>query len=144
MSPEKDTYEDILHLPRPVYLARPRMSLHDRAAQFAPFAALTGYDAVIEETGRLTEGRVELSEDGRAELDTALHRLAEQLSRQPAVTVQYFLPDERKAGGAYITVTGHARSIDVHRQCLLLSDGTHIPLGDIRRLDFTDAGPAGL
>ena len=129
-------YDDIIHLPHHVSAARPRMSPQDRAAQFSPFAALTGYEAVISETGRLTDCRVELSEDRMAELDRVQRRIAERIGEQPAVTVTWFVEDERKTGGEYVTARGNACRLDIYHRMLLLTDGTKIPLDDILCLEI--------
>ena len=98
-------YDDIIHLPHHVSATRPRMPMLDRAAQFSPFVALTGYEAAVRETARLTDQRVELDESAKAELDRKL-RLLLSLPGQPEASITYFRPDERKEGGAYETVTG--------------------------------------
>lgn len=128
-------YDDIINLPHYVSPTRPRMSMIDRAAQFSPFAALTGYDAAIRETGRLTDQRIELSEDSRAALDRKQQLLVECLADHPEVSVTYFIPDERKSGGAYVTVTGIVKKVDDYQRLLLLTDGTKIPLDDILDLE---------
>lgn len=124
-------YDDIIDLPHHVSAARPRMSMIDRAAQFSPFQALTGYGAAIQETGRLTDQRIELTEDFRAVLDRKQQLLVENLADHPEVSVTYFVPDERKAGGAYVTVTGRVKKVDDYQRLLLLTDGTKIPLDEI-------------
>ena len=125
------TYDDIIALPHPEPRTHPRMSLHDRAAQFSPFAALTGHSAAIAETGRLTASRITLDESEIARVDAALQRLWELLPQAPAVSITYFVPDERKAGGSYQTVTGTARRIDTANGVLLLTDQRAIPIPDI-------------
>ena len=125
------TYDDIIALPHPEPRTHPRMSLHDRAAQFSPFAALTGHSAAIAETGRLTASRITLDESEIARVDAALQRLRELLPQAPAVSITYFVPDERKAGGSYQTVTGTARRIDTVNGVLLLTDRREIPIADI-------------
>ena len=125
------TYDDIIALPHPEPRTHPRMSLHDRAAQFSPFAALTGHSAAIAETGRLTASRITLDESEIARVDAALQRLRELLPQAPAVSITYFVPDERKAGGSYQTVTGTARRIDTANGVLLLTDQWAIPIPDI-------------
>ena len=103
----------------------------DRAAQFAPFAALTGYEAAVGETARLTSERRELDPQEAEELNRRLADLVARLKNRPEVTVEYFVPDERKAGGAYVTVTGRVRHISVSERLLVMEDGTVIPLEDI-------------
>ena len=125
------TYDDIIALPHPEPRTHPRMSLHDRAAQFSPFAALTGHSAAIAETGRLAASRITLDESEIARVDAALQRLRELLPQAPAVSITYFVPDERKAGGSYQTVTGTARRIDTVNGVLLLTDRREIPIADI-------------
>lgn len=124
-------YDDIIDLPHHVSVTRPRMSMIDRAAQFSPFAALTGYDAAIKETGRLTNERIELTEDSRAVLDRKQQLLLDNLADHPEASVTYFVPDERKSGGAYVTVTGIVKKVDDYQRLLILTDGTKIPLDEI-------------
>ena len=124
-------YNDIIDLPHHVSATRPRMPMIDRAAQFSPFAALTGYDAAIKETGRLTDRRIELTEDSRAALDRKQQLLVDNLADHPEVSVTYFVPDERKSGGAYVTVTGRVKKVDDYQRLLILTDGTKIPLDEI-------------
>lgn len=128
-------YDDKLHLPHHVSATRPQMSMINRAAQFSPFAALTGYDAVIRETGRLTDRRVELSEDTRTNLDRKQQLLSDRLAEHPEVSVTYFIPDERKTGGAYVTVTGNVKKLDGLQRIIVLTDGTMIPLDEILELE---------
>lgn len=129
------SYDDIIRLPRPVSTAHPRMSLYDRAAQFAPFKALSGYEDDVEETARLTERRIEPDEDGVERLNARLRLLGERLASTPEVRVTYFRPDERKDGGAYVSVTGRAKKLDALAGVLVLEDGTVIPFADILQLD---------
>lgn len=124
-------YDDIINLPHHVPATRPRVSMIDRAAQFSPFAALTGHDAAIRETGRLTDQRIELTEDSRSALDRKQQLLLDNLAGHPEVSVTYFVPDERKSGGAYVTVTGIVKKVDDYQRLLLLTDGTKIPLDEI-------------
>lgn len=131
----KNPYEDILHLPHPTSKNHPRMSIHDRAAQFSPFAALTGHAAAIAETARLTDRKMELDEDTRAELDRRQAVLLEHIDQRPEVTVTWFRPDERKDGGAYVTTTGRLKKIDQVVRVLILTDGTRIPLEDVAALE---------
>ena len=128
-------YDDIINLPHHISPTRPQMSMIDRAAQFSPFAALTGYDAVIKETGRLTDNRIELLEDERAALDRKQQILYDHLSERPEVSVTYFVPDERKAGGSYITVTGIVKKLDDFQRTIVLEDGIIVPMDDILELE---------
>ena len=125
------TYDDIIALPHPEPRTHPRMSLHDRAAQFSPFAALTGHSAAIAETGRLTDSRITLDESEMTRVDAALQRLRELLPQAPVASITYFVPDERKAGGSYQTVTGTVRRIDTVNGVVLLTDQRAIPIPDI-------------
>ena len=106
----------------------------DRAAQFSPFAALTGHGNAIAETTRLTDRRIELEEDDRAELDRRLSILVEHIQERPEVTVVWFLPDEKKAGGQYVTTAGQLKKIDDITRILQLADGTAVPLDDVLEL----------
>ena len=130
----KGPYDDIIDLPHHVSATRARMPVADRAAQFAPFAALTGFGGVIDETARLTESRIELGEGAVEELERALNALAARQDERPEITVTYFRPDELKAGGAYLTVTGSLRRIDGHSRTLILTDGTRIPIADLLKI----------
>lgn len=127
-------YDDIIDLPHHVSATRSRMSMIDRAAQFSPFAALTGYDAAIKETGRLADERIELSEESRAALDRKQQLLLDNLADRPEVSMTYFVPDERKSGGAYVTITGRVKKVDEYERLLILTDGTKIPLDEIQDL----------
>lgn len=128
-------YEDIIYLPHPVSKTRPQMPMSDRAAQFSPFAALTGYDAAIRETARLTDKKLLLDEETCALLDRKQQCLCEIIAEKPEITVTYFVPDERKDGGSYVTVTGKLRRIDLCARLLMLTDGRNIPLDDIADLE---------
>lgn len=138
-------YDDILFLPHPTSRKHPRMSAMDRAAQFSPFAALTGYEETIEETGRLTEQPVELWEDARMELDRRQQILLENAALSPDISVRFFSPDSKKEGGAYVTVSGRIKSVDPVNRVLLLQSGTQIPLDSILALEsplFTGEDPS--
>lgn len=128
-------YDDIIHLSHPTSKNRPRMSIHDRAAQFSPFAALSGHAAAIAETARLTDRKLELDEDTRAELDRRQAILLEHISERPEITVTWFRPDERKEGGAYITTTGRLKKLDEAERILILTDDTRIPLDAVVSLE---------
>ena len=128
-------YDDIIHLPHHISDHRAPMSMIDRAAQFSPFAALTGYEAAIAETARLTDRRIELDESRRAELDEQIRMIQEQIHSQPEVTVTYFEPDLRKNGGAYVSVTGKVWKISSYEQAMILLDGSVIPFWEILEID---------
>lgn len=121
-------YDDIINLPHHQSPTRHHMSNYDRAAQFAPFAALTGYGDAVKETERLTEGRVELYEEEKAALDEKL-RFVLQNGQQASIT--YFKPDRKKSGGAYLSAVGNIKKIDGLERILIMEDGTMIPLDDI-------------
>ena len=127
-------YDDIINLPHHVSTNHPRMSLHDRAAQFAPFAALVGYDDAVAETARLTESRSELDEQEQRELNAKLCELADHIQEQPEVRIRYFLPDTRKAGGAIVEVSGVIKKMVAADGTIVLADGTVIPISDIIEL----------
>lgn len=124
-------YDDIIHLPRHISTTHPQMSIANRAAQFAPFAALTGHEAAVKETARLTDHKAELDENAKAILDERLRMVQEMLAEQPEVTITYFQADEKKDGGQYIAVTGAVKKLDQYRQYILMSDGLRIPFRDI-------------
>ena len=132
---QKWPYEDIVDLPHHVSPTRPQMSRADRAAQFSSFAALTGHDAAVRETARRTASRIDTAEDQRYEVDLKQQLLAQVLPSQPEVTVTYFVPDARKVGGAYVSVSGRLKRIDSRRRILLLDNGTEIPMDDVLELE---------
>ena len=128
-------YDDIINLPHPTSQRHPRMPVRDRAAIFSPFAALSGHGAAIAETARLTERRMELDEDTRAELDRKQGVLLEHIDEQPEITITWFQPDERKDGGAYLTATGRLKKLRELERLLVLADGAEIPLEDVVALE---------
>lgn len=128
-------YDDIINLPHHASTSRPHMSAHDRAAQFSPFAALTGYNAAITETGRLTDKRVELDEYRKADLNERLCKIQDQIDEQPEVSITYFQPDKKKSGGAYITVTGCVKKIDAYERTVVMQDDTNIPIDGIFEIE---------
>ena len=130
-----EKYKDMLHLPHPVSATHPRMSLQDRAAQFSPFAALTGYEDALRETARLTDRFIELDEDGKQEIDRQIGYLQQHLEETLPVKITYFVPDERKDGGAYHTLEGCVQKIDETDRSLRIQ-GTEIPVERIYRIDF--------
>ena len=124
-------YDDIIELPHPTSQNHPRMSLYDRAAQFSPFAALTGHHAAIAETGRLTDQRIELDESEIARVDAELQHLQELLPDRPTVSITYFVPDERKSGGSYRTITSEVKRIDAVAGVIQMADRREIPIEDV-------------
>ena len=124
-------YDDMVELPHPASQHHPRMPMADRAAQFSPFAALTGHSAAIAETARLTDSHVELEEDEKARVDARLQILREHLDEQPEVSITYFQPDGKKAGGAYLTATGRVKKIDEYEHAVVMRDMMTIPIDEI-------------
>ena len=131
-------YDDIIHTPWPRPTKRARMSLEDRAAQFAPFAALTGYDAVLAETARLTQNPVFLTEESLEEPNAQLRRAQARLDAQPGVRLTVYYEDENKAGGRFETVAGNLKKIDCYLGGLVLTDGREIPFFRICDLELDD------
>lgn len=132
---DEHKYDNIINLSRPISKKHKPMAMTDRAAQFSPFAALTGYDSAVSETARLTVSRSERDEDTLAVLNERMQILSEWEYKYPEITVEYFAPDERKSGGAYMTVTGCFKWIDYGECRLVFQDGTKIPLEDIYKID---------
>ncbi len=127
-------YDDIINLPRPVSKKHSPMPMSKRAAQFLPFAALTGFEGEIAETGRLTQAAPELGEDALVALDRQLALLRQRLPEQPEVTITRFVPDEKKDGGQYETLTGRVRRLDEPNRTLSLTDGARIDLDTVVEL----------
>lgn len=128
-------YDDIITLPHHVSETRPRMSQRDRAAQFSPFAALTGYDSEIKETARLTDEKLELDDYAISRIDSCLQILIDNAQERPTISITFFKADERKSGGAYVTVSGDFRRIDESNRMVVLTDGTTIPIEDIYTIE---------
>ena len=128
-------YDDILHLPRPVSTRHARMSMTDRGAQFSPFAALVGYEKVLEESARLTEADSFLDEGGKELLDRKLQILAGHLGRMGQIRFLCYRPDERKAGGSFLWIEGIVKKIDLYRRTVVLEDGQEFAIEDIRSID---------
>lgn len=128
-------YDEIMGLPHHVSKTRSQMPMSDRAAQFAPFAALTGYDDAVKETGRLTDNKIELEENSLNELNAKIQLLRENLADTPEITFTYFKPDERKAGGAYLTITGTVKKLDDYERQIVLHDGTKLPMDDVLEIN---------
>ena len=137
-----DNYEDIIHLPHHVSAKHPRMSALDRAAQFSPFAALTGYDGALRETLRQTERKVVLDEEEAGLLNGKLRLLADLAPQRPAVAITYFVPDAKKEGGAYITVIGHVRRINEENHLVILASGQSIAFEDILAVECKEIDSA--
>ncbi|MGM9970168.1 MAG: hypothetical protein ACI35S_07215 [Anaeroplasma sp.] len=126
-----EKYDDIINLPHHVSTKHQRLSMEQRAAQFAPFAALTGYGDAIKETARITEDRIELDDEEKIKLDNKLKKIQNNISNKPKVIVTYFVPDIRKSGGEYLTKVGNLKKIDEYNQLLVLDDKTEIPIKEI-------------
>lgn len=129
-------YEDIMHCCRPVSGDHPPMPLAERAAQFAPFAALTGHGEAIKEAARMTNRRIDLDEDMKACLDIKFQRLREQVRNRPEIEITYFKPDSKKTGGLYKTIRGCVQKVDESRRLLRMTDGTEIFIEDIAALEL--------
>jgi len=128
-------YADIINMPHHVSAKRPQMSMADRAAQFSPFAALTGYDAAIKETGRLTDEKIELEEDALLALDEKLRQIVDSPENCENVDITYFKADATKDGGAYITATGRIKKLDDYQRLIVLDDGKVIPMDDVLSIE---------
>ena len=127
-------YDDIINLPHHQSKNHPHMSMHDRAAQFAPFAALTGYDDAVKEARRLTDSKPELDENQLEELDQKLADLMTRIEEHPEVTITYFEPDDNKDGGEYIAYDGRLSKIDYVRKALIFEDNKTVSLSDILKI----------
>lgn len=125
------SYDDIINMKRHVSKKHPPMSLYARSAQFAPFAALTGYEDAVKETARQTSEKIEIDEELKNILDSKIQILIEQIRKRPEVNITYFKQDLKKEGGKYITVCGVIQKIDVYKQLIILADKTEIFIGDI-------------
>lgn len=149
---DKNSYEDIIFLERPKSTKHVPMSIHDRAAQFSPFAALSGFEGAIKETARITEPRIELDEDKKISLNETLQQLKTQMKSQQIkyaedtikdhigmVEITYFVPDHNKNGGAYVTVTDTIIKVDEYKRRILLKDGRTIPISELYHITILDA-----
>jgi hypothetical protein len=130
-----EEYDDIIHLPHHVSASRPHMTAIDRAAQFSPFAALTGYGAAIKETARLTDERIEPDEYIKCALNERLQILIDRMREHPEITITYFQPDAKKNGGVYVAAGGTAKKIDEFERVVVMSNGTVIPIDEIISID---------
>lgn len=128
-------YDGIINLPHKQSTKRPHMSLYDRAAQFSPFAALTGYDDAIKETGRLTDKKIDMGEENLNVLNMKFQILLDRLDEQAEVVFTYFVPDATKSGGAYVTKQGVVKKVDEYERLITLFDGTKIPMDDVLTID---------
>ena len=128
-------YEDIIHLPHPISKRHPQMPMRERAAQFSPFAALTGHEEAVEETARITQPLVELEEWQKQQINQKLMLLKQQAKHHPVVSVCYYVPDELKEGGMYLTKTGEVRRVDEYRKTLEFLDKTIIAIQMIAALE---------
>lgn len=129
------SYDDIINLPHHVSSTHPHMTAIDRAAQFSPFAALTGYDAAIKETARLTDERVKLDEYMKDVLNDRLLIISDRIKEHPEIAIIYFQPDAKKNGGTYVTAISTAKNIDEYERVVVMTDGTSIPIDEIISID---------
>lgn len=130
-------YDDIIELSRPES-AHPKMSRHDRAAQFSPFAALTGYGDAVEETARITDSKLEPDDDRKADINEKLRFIADNIYDMPSVKIIYFVKDEKKQGGKYVIAGGEVRMIDEYEQAVIFKDGRKIYIDDIYEITLVD------
>lgn len=128
-------YDDIIHLPHHVSTTRAQMAVIDRAAQFAPFAALSGHDAAIKDTARQTEKRIELDEYMKEAFNDKLQIIADWINEHPEIEITYFQPDEKKDGGTYITTSCTVKKIDEYEKVAVMEEGTEIPIEDIINIE---------
>lgn len=133
----QNNYDDIIDLPHHVSATRPQMSMMDRAAQFSPFAALTGYDAAIRETARLTDQKIDLDDYEKEEINDKIQLITEHLGENFGVVITYFQPDSKKAGGAYVDAVGIVKKIDEYERVIIFQDGKKIPIDDILDIDMS-------
>ena len=132
---DNHSYDDIINLPNPTSTKHPRMPLSDRAAQFSPFAALTGHEADIKETARRTDEKLMLSDEVIAEINVKLNLIAETIGTQQRIRITYFVPDNKKAGGAYISCSGCVKKIDEYEHTVVMEDKTVIPIEQISDIE---------
>ena len=133
----KSSYDDIIHLPHHVSKTHPQMPVIDRAAQFAPFAALTGYDSAIKEASRQTCERVEIDDSMKDVLSYKLQILSDRIKEHVEVSITYFQPDSKKDGGSYNAATGTINKIDLDERIVAMTDGVMIPIDEIISIDGT-------
>lgn len=128
---ERFPYEDIVDLPHHISKKHPQPTMADRAARFAPFAAITGYEEMVLEEARVTDERIEMDESSKAALNEKLNIILEFVDEQPEVSITYFEPDKRKSGGAYVNITGIVKRIDEYEHFVIMTDGKKIRIEDI-------------
>lgn len=131
-------YDDIINLPHHISKKHPQMSLYQRSAQFAPFAALTGYEDAIYETSRITEERIELDEEVKMIINEKLNKIKNNIQNTPKVVFTYFIPDFKKNGGKYVTITDNIIKIDEYKRIIILADKTEIPIFDIIDIEYDE------
>lgn len=129
-------YQDIINLPHHQSANRPHMSLHDRAAQFAPFAALRGYDDEISETARLTDRQLELNDEQIESINQQIHLIIENIKSVPMAKITYFVPDDKKEGGKYITIEANIRRIDEVQKQIILANGDCIEISKLFSIEM--------
>ena len=135
MTNAEKKYADIISMPHHTSPNRPRMSEIDRAAQFSPFAALTGYEAAVQEAGRLTDSKLDISEDIKTFLNEKMQMIVDNIDSEPVISITHFVPDKKKAGGAYVTTTGIVKEISEYEHAIILTDRTTIPIEQIIEID---------
>lgn len=126
-----EKYKDIINLPHHVSKKHPQMTIENRAAQFAPFAALVGHDEAVKETARLTTNKKEIDNDLKNILDKKLQMINENITNTPEATITYFVPDKKKEGGQYLTITEKVKKIDTYKQVIILENKEQININDI-------------
>ena len=129
-------YDDMINLTRPQYPDLPPMPIHDRAAQFSPFAALVGYDDAVEETARLTDSKREISEEEMVLLNASLVKLAEHINQHPLISIDYFIPDQLKAGGSYSAKKDKVKKYDQIAGIIEFADGEKVNVPNIYSIEF--------
>lgn len=126
-----DKYVDIINMPHHISKTHPRMTLENRSAQFAPFAALTGYEDQVKETGRITDRKIDITDEIRNDLNIKLQIMQDKINMKPQITITYFIPDSKKEGGSYKTITSNVLKIDKYEQKIILKDKTEIAIAEI-------------
>lgn len=130
-----ENYDDIINMEHHVSTKHPQMSLHDRSAQFAPFAALVGFDDMVEETARIVDKKIEVNEEQKEKLDLKLKEIKQKINLKPIVTITYFVPDKFKEGGKYVTVTEKIKKIDEYKKQIILENNIQILINEILEIE---------